>query len=636
MVGKELMLHLIAHLINGYDTDPRINWLLDNTNIHIMPSMNPDGMSISREGQCVGLRGRYNSAGVDLNRNFPDLSLQDTHNLQPETQAVRKWIDSIPFVLSGNLHGGAMLVRYPYDASYGQVSVKHMSQSMELCAGTSESKTPDDDVFQHLSRTYSLNHPTMRKFSCERQQYQDGIVNGAKWYPFKGDMPDYTYIQGGCMEVTLELSCCKYPLAYQLRRFWLDNVKSLLRLLEESHRGVRGIIVDDAGYPVKNARLMVKGRYMPFRTSDRGEYWRILLPGRYTLMASSPEHNDLEVPMVIVEGQTTIVNMTLIRKSRSYYPSLDDSQLQKTVGKYSNYVKPNIDEDTTDNYLSPDNANGFERLSSYSLPGSQDVKEKDSSQSVAGYYQALYEAIRKLTTRDPKQYQQNNEFTGAPYESIFSGVSYPATAKDKDFGTSPPSTSSERRDTSREAQIHLTSPSTSTQESPESRSELDKLVENFQGLIQSLQASSQEQDKPENMANEGPSEVHVDMEFHGPARVPDSVGRRPHTRKLQEAPSPPQQEEIQIEHVTLHSPQDRHQAVAPGVQTAHVSRPDMHVETFEVEPLRRSDQLSAPSLGTTPMPPVDYPAHSRSSRRSPARCCFSGPNGKFVFRLGNK
>ncbi|KAG0412539.1 hypothetical protein HPB47_010337, partial [Ixodes persulcatus] len=353
MVGKELMLHLIAHLINGYDTDPRINWLLDNTNIHIMPSMNPDGMSISREGQCVGLRGRYNSAGVDLNRNFPDLSLQDNHYLEPETQAVRKWIDSIPFVLSGNLHGGAMLVRYPYDAAYGQ-----------------------------------------------------------------GSMPDYTYIQGGCMEVTLELSCCKYPLAYQLRRFWLDNVKSLLRLLEESHRGVRGIILDDAGYPVKNARLMVKGRYMPFRTSDRGEYWRILLPGRYTLMASSPEHNDLEVPMEVVEGQTTIVNMTLIRKSRSYYPALDDSQLQKTVGSYSNYIKPNIDEDTTDNsnYLSPDNTNGFERSSSYKLPDSQSVKEKDSSQSVAGYYQALYEAIRKLTTRDPKIFQQNNRFSGAPYD----------------------------------------------------------------------------------------------------------------------------------------------------------------------------------------------------------------------------
>ncbi|KAH7956687.1 hypothetical protein HPB52_011682 [Rhipicephalus sanguineus] len=172
-VGKELMLQLIAHLINGYDNDPRIRWLLDNTNVHIMPSMNPDGMSISREGQCVGLRGRYNSAGVDLNRNFPDPSHTVRNVEEPETAAVRKWIDTIPFVLSGNLHGGAMLVRYPYDDTYGQNTV--------------ESRTPDDDVFQHLARTYSLNHPTMRQFSCERQTYHDGIVNGAKWYPFKGE-----------------------------------------------------------------------------------------------------------------------------------------------------------------------------------------------------------------------------------------------------------------------------------------------------------------------------------------------------------------------------------------------------------------------------------------------------------------
>ncbi|CAN8015214.1 unnamed protein product [Ixodes persulcatus] len=628
MVGKELMLHLIAHLINGYDTDPRINWLLDNTNIHIMPSMNPDGMSISREGQCVGLRGRYNSAGVDLNRNFPDLSLQDNHYLEPETQAVRKWIDSIPFVLSGNLHGGAMLVRYPYDAAYGQVSG----------AGTSASKTPDDDVFQHLSRTYSLNHPTMRRFSCERQQYQDGIVNGAKWYPFKGNMPDYTYIQGGCMEVTLELSCCKYPLAYQLRRFWLDNVKSLLRLLEESHRGVRGIILDDAGYPVKNARLMVKGRYMPFRTSDRGEYWRILLPGRYTLMASSPEHNDLEVPMEVVEGQTTIVNMTLIRKSRSYYPALDDSQLQKTVGSYSNYIKPNIDEDTTDNsnYLSPDNTNGFERSSSYKLPDSQSVKEKDSSQSVAGYYQALYEAIRKLTTRDPKIFQQNNRFSGAPYDLsgfqdlperriIFTSVTHPPTTKDKVLETLPPSTSSERRDTSGEPRLHSTSPPTPTQESTQSKSELDKLVENFHGLIQSLQAYSHEQDKSKEVQGEGQSQRHVGMEFHGSASGPEPEGRRLTSRKLQAAPSLAQHEQLQVEHVVIHSPEKRHQAMPPIVHAGHISRPNMHVETYEVETLRRSDQLSAPSVGTTPMPPADS-VHSRVSRR----------NGKFVFRLGNK
>ncbi|XP_077510068.1 uncharacterized protein LOC144121036 [Amblyomma americanum] len=395
VVGKELMLHLIAHLINGYDTDPRIRWMLDNTNVHIMPSMNPDGMSISREGQCVGLRGRYNSAGVDLNRNFPDPSHTVRTVEEPETAAVRKWIDSIPFVLSGNLHGGAMLVRYPYDDTYGQNTV--------------ESRTPDDDVFQHLARTYSLNHPTMRRFSCERQTYHDGIVNGAKWYPFKGSMPDYTYVQGGCMEVTLELSCCKYPLSYQLRRFWMDNLKPLMKLLEESQRGLRGIITDDVGYPVTKGRLMIKGRYMPFRTSQKGEYWRILLPGRYTLMASSPEHNDVEVPVEIVDGQTTVVNITLTRKVRSYYPSdVNQAHYDNFVPSHASITsnaKPNLDDeddvDTTDNSLSAPNYNNLEPFASSGKNGG--FREKEGpSQPVADYYHALYQALRTLSTGDSR------------------------------------------------------------------------------------------------------------------------------------------------------------------------------------------------------------------------------------------
>lgn len=36
-------------------------------------------------------------------------------------------------------------------------------------------------------------------------------------------MQDYNYIFHGTMEVTLEVSCCKYPLASALKQHWLDN-----------------------------------------------------------------------------------------------------------------------------------------------------------------------------------------------------------------------------------------------------------------------------------------------------------------------------------------------------------------------------------------------------------------------------
>lgn len=115
-IGRELLLHLIDHLLAHYAVDPYITYLLDNTRIHIMPSMNPDGFEDSIEGECQGQRGRYNARGFDLNRNFPDV-FDKSHNKeqQPETKAIIDWIDKIPFVLSANLHGGALVASYPYD-----------------------------------------------------------------------------------------------------------------------------------------------------------------------------------------------------------------------------------------------------------------------------------------------------------------------------------------------------------------------------------------------------------------------------------------------------------------------------------------------------------------------------------------
>lgn len=36
-------------------------------------------------------------------------------------------------------------------------------------------------------------------------------------------MQDYNYLWHGCMEITLEISCCKYPPAHELHKYWLDN-----------------------------------------------------------------------------------------------------------------------------------------------------------------------------------------------------------------------------------------------------------------------------------------------------------------------------------------------------------------------------------------------------------------------------
>ncbi|XP_021922622.1 carboxypeptidase D-like isoform X3 [Zootermopsis nevadensis] len=306
-VGRELMLHLIHYLVTSYNSDNYIKWLLDNTRIHILPSMNPDGFEVAREGQCDGGQGRYNARGFDLNRNFPDYFKQNNKRGQPETDAVKEWISKIQFVLSGGLHGGALVASYPFDNTPNSSPVFHSYSS-------TPSLTPDDDIFKHLALTYSNNHPIMshgKACKTGTPSFNQGITNGAAWYPLTGGMQDFNYVWYGCMEVTLELSCCKYPPASELPKFWEENRMSLVKFLAEAHRGVHGFVMDENGNPVEKASLKVKSRDVGFQTTKYGEFWRILLPGIYKLEVYADGYLPRELDFMVVEQHPTLLNVTL-------------------------------------------------------------------------------------------------------------------------------------------------------------------------------------------------------------------------------------------------------------------------------------------------------------------------------------
>lgn len=96
-------------------------------------------------------------------------------------------------------------------------------------------------------------------------------------------MQDYNYVWFGCYEVTLEISCCKFPPAAELKKYWADNQVSMVKFLAEAHRGVQGFVFDQNGIPIEKASLKIKGRDVGFQTTKYGEFWRILLPGVYKL-----------------------------------------------------------------------------------------------------------------------------------------------------------------------------------------------------------------------------------------------------------------------------------------------------------------------------------------------------------------
>ncbi|XP_041873748.1 carboxypeptidase M isoform X1 [Corvus kubaryi] len=312
-VGREILLHLIDFLVNSYGRDPVITRLLNNTRIHIMPTMNPDGFEATKVPDCYYTRGRYNRNGEDLNRNFPDAFENNSASIQPETQAVMDWIKNETFVLSANLHGGALVASYTFDNGNPVTgSLKGYSRS------------PDDDVFIHLAKTYSSNHASMYKGTgCDnRQTFPDGITNGYSWYQLEGGMQDYNYVWGQCFEITLELSCCKYPPADQLEKFWRDNQVALIEYIKQVHLGVKGQVTDKNGNPIPNAIVEAKGRphVCPYRTNEQGEYFLLLLPGTYVINATVPGFKSM---LKTVEIPDNTGNFSALKQDFSF-PEVSD------------------------------------------------------------------------------------------------------------------------------------------------------------------------------------------------------------------------------------------------------------------------------------------------------------------------
>uniref|UniRef100_A0A8C2Z6U7 Carboxypeptidase M n=1 Tax=Cyclopterus lumpus TaxID=8103 RepID=A0A8C2Z6U7_CYCLU len=299
VLGRVLLLQLIDDLLRGYRNNE--TWslqLLNSTRIHILPTMNPDGFDAA-DTHCVFSRGRANNNGVDLNRNFPDafagLQQQQEEQREAEVRAVIGWLRTESFVLSANLHGGALVASYPYDNS---------KRGSELVGGAS--LTPDSDVFVHLAKVYSHSHASMHRGNVcsDSGPFPDGVTNGYRWYPLAGGMQDYNYVWSQCLELTLELSCCKFPPVDQLPALWTENRKSLLAFIQQVHLGVKGRVVNGSGLPVQNALVEVKGRknMFPFRTDKHGEYYRLLLPGNYSFTVTYPGHEVLTETLNVPHG----------------------------------------------------------------------------------------------------------------------------------------------------------------------------------------------------------------------------------------------------------------------------------------------------------------------------------------------
>ena len=306
-VSRQILIYLVAHLCDNYGKDDRVTNIVNKTNIFILPTMNPDGFEHADEGDCDGIKGRSNAKGLDLNRNFPD-QFTNWHSFklrsaQPETQALMRWIYKYPFVLSANLHGGSVVASYPFDDG-----PTHTESGVY-------SRSPDDAIFRHLALVYAQHHPIMKtgKPDCGMgEKFKDGITNGAFWYDVPGGMQDFNYLISSCFEITVELSCCKYPPASRLETEWENNRESLLSFIEQVHKGIKGKIRNSSGKAIEKAKIMVMGISHNVTSYENGDYWRLLLPGKYDIKVVAKGYATASKKNVVVtKGDATVLNFVL-------------------------------------------------------------------------------------------------------------------------------------------------------------------------------------------------------------------------------------------------------------------------------------------------------------------------------------
>lgn len=253
ITGRELTTMLIEEIGEKYGKDAEITELVNNTEIYIMPSMNPDGSDMKQ---------RANAKYTDLNRNFPDIvsdSQSSSNGRQVEVQAVMAFQESRQFSLSANFHGGTIVANYPWDSKYDLF--------------------PLDAFVKELSQGYSDLNPDMRN----SHEFPGGITNGAKWYVVRGGMQDWSYNWFNDLQITIELSHQKWPRYSEIPSFYRNNRDSMVYFMKQVHRGA-GFKFKRAGVSgtVEVKQVSPVSKNLGSYAFKGSEFYKVMPEGDYT------------------------------------------------------------------------------------------------------------------------------------------------------------------------------------------------------------------------------------------------------------------------------------------------------------------------------------------------------------------
>ncbi len=194
--SMQQMLFQMWYILENYETDPEIQYLVDHTEMYFVPCVNPDGYiycetthpdggSMHRKNMRVNSNG---SIGVDLNRNFgymwgydnsgssPNPSAQTYRGTgpfsEPETQLQKEFAEEYNFILALNNHTFSDLLIYPW--------------------GYNDQLTPDGDIFIEYAKVMTRENGYIYGTCYETLNY---FANGVSddWFYGEQTTKDKTF-----------------------------------------------------------------------------------------------------------------------------------------------------------------------------------------------------------------------------------------------------------------------------------------------------------------------------------------------------------------------------------------------------------------------------------------------------------
>lgn len=324
-ISTEVSMAILIQLLEGYNTDPQITDIVNNSQIWFVPLLNPDGHKIvldqtdvwwrknlidNNSNHSIDLGDSGNGPdGTDLNRNYGyewgymsasgnpgSITYHGSEAFSElETQALRDLMNAHRFVAGIGYHSYGQYVLYPFGYMYDILSPENIEQQAlaEAMAATIPSLTG--------SGTYT----PMPSYSL---------------YPVSGSFDDWAYATHGTFAHTIEMGTEFIPPAQDMQSIVTNNLTAARIMLQRPNtKTLKGHVTNALTGEALSARLFVHGiddnpLMVHQSTSDSlfGSFLRFLPVGTHEVTFSKPGFISQTQPVTITADAPTLLDIAML------------------------------------------------------------------------------------------------------------------------------------------------------------------------------------------------------------------------------------------------------------------------------------------------------------------------------------